>query len=73
MKAVYINETGGTDVLGHCDRPDPEISPGEVVLRFHASSLNQFSSNLRAGKCLPLSLHSTLGLELLRIDLVWSR
>lgn len=51
MKAVYINETGGTDVLVYGDRPEPEISPGEVLLRVHASALNHLDLNLRAGNC----------------------
>ena len=31
MKAIYINETGGTDVLTYGDRPEPEIAPGEIL------------------------------------------
>ena len=51
MKAVYINQTGGADVLTYGDRPDPEISPGEILLRVRASALNHLDLNLRAGNC----------------------
>ncbi len=51
MKAVYINQTGGTDVLAYGDRPEPEISPGEILLRVRASALNHLDLNLRAGNC----------------------
>ena len=27
MKAIYINETGGADVLNYGDRPDPKYPP----------------------------------------------
>ena len=30
MKAVYINEHGGTDKLVYGDRPEPEVAPGEI-------------------------------------------
>ena len=51
MKAVYINQTGGADVLTYGDRPEPEISPGEILLRVRASALNHLDLNLRAGNC----------------------
>ena len=51
MKAVYINATGGTDVFTYGDRPDPEIGPGEVLLRVGASALNHLDLNLRANNC----------------------
>ena len=51
MKAVYINETGGTDVLTYGDRPDPEIAPGEILIRVGGSALNHLDLNLRAGNC----------------------
>ena len=51
MKAIYINETGGTDVLIHGDRPEPEIAPGEILIRVGGSALNHLDLNLRAGNC----------------------
>ena len=49
MKAVYISEHGGPEALIHGDRPDPEVAPGEVMLRVHASALNHLDLNVRAG------------------------
>ena len=49
MKAVYITEHGGTDKLVYGDRPEPEVAPGEIMLRVRASALNHLDLNLRAG------------------------
>ena len=51
MKAVYINEVGGPEALVYGDRPEPEIAPGEILLRVRASALNHLDLNLRAGNC----------------------
>ena len=50
MKAVYISEHGGTDKLVYGDRPDPEVGPGEIMLRVRASALNHLDLNLREGR-----------------------
>ena len=50
MKAVFINEHGGTDKLVYGDRPDPEPGPGEIMLRVGASALNHLDLNLREGR-----------------------
>lgn len=50
MKAVFINHHGGPDQLVYGDRPDPEVAPGEVMLRVRASALNHLDLNLRAGR-----------------------
>ena len=42
MKAVYINEHVGLDKPVHGDRPEPEVAPGEVMLRVRGSNLNSF-------------------------------
>ena len=49
MKAVFINAHGGTDMLVYGDRPDPEIGPGEIMLKVGASALNHLDLNLREG------------------------
>ncbi len=49
MKAVFIERHGGLESLIHGDRPDPEIAPGEVLLRVRASALNHLDLGLRAG------------------------
>ena len=50
MKAVFINEHGGTDKLVYGDRPDPEVGPGEIMLKVGASALNHLDLNLRSGR-----------------------
>ena len=60
MKAIYINETGGTDVLTYGDRPEPEIAPGEILIRVGGSALNHLDLNLRAGNCRRFSAHPGL-------------
>ena len=40
MKAVYVNQTGGADVLTYGDRPEPEIGPGEILRRVRARAQN---------------------------------
>ncbi len=50
MKAVFINEHGGTDRLVYGDRPDPEVGPGEIMLKVGASALNHLDLNLREGR-----------------------
>lgn len=42
MKGVYINEHVGLDKPVHGDRPEPEVAPGEVMLRVRGSNLNPF-------------------------------
>ncbi len=40
MKAVVFDGHGETDVLEYKDIPDPEIAPGEVLVRVRAASAN---------------------------------
>lgn len=40
MKALYIEEHGGTDKLLYGDQPDPEPGAGEVRVRLKAAALN---------------------------------
>ena len=49
MKAVYMTEHGGTDVLQYGDMPEPEIGPNDVKVRVHAASLNRLDVYTRAG------------------------
>ena len=48
MKAVYLDQPGGPEALNYGDLPEPEIAPGEVMLRVHASALNRADLNLRS-------------------------
>ena len=49
MKAVYIDQHGGPEALTHGERPEPEVAPGEVMLRVGGSALNHLDLGLRAG------------------------
>ena len=49
MKAVYITEHGGSEVLTYGDVPDPEIGPNEVKVRVRACALNRVDVFTRAG------------------------
>ena len=40
MKAVYINEAGGPEVMIYGDRPNPEPEPGELLIRVRSSAIN---------------------------------
>ena len=50
MKAVYIEQHGGPEALTYGERPNPEVAPGEVLLRVRASALNHLDLNLREGR-----------------------
>ena len=64
MKAVFINEHGGTDKLICGDRPEPEPAPGEVLLRVRASALNHLDLNLREGRTYRGPLPRILGCDI---------
>ena len=49
MKAVRYHAYGGPDVLALDDVPIPEIGPGEVLVKVHASSINPADWKFRAG------------------------
>lgn len=49
MKAIRIHEDGGPEVLRYEDAPDPEPSPGEVLVRLRAASLNHLDLWIRKG------------------------
>jgi NADPH:quinone reductase-like Zn-dependent oxidoreductase len=40
MKAAYIEQIGGPDVIKYGDLPDPSPGPGQVVVDVHAASVN---------------------------------
>ena len=40
MKAVRFHEHGGPEVLRYEDAPDPDLAPGEVLVRVRACALN---------------------------------
>ncbi len=49
MKAVYITEHGGTDVLTYGQIPEPEVGPNDVKVRVRACALNRLDVYTRQG------------------------
>src|SRR5687767_12453777 len=49
MKAVRFHEHGGAEVLRYEEAPDPEIGPGEVLVRVRACALNHLDLWERIG------------------------
>lgn len=49
MKAVFIEQYGGPDVLQYGDLPDPVAAPGEVVVDVVAASVNGADWKVRVG------------------------
>ena len=50
MKAVYIEQFGGPEVLKFGDLPDPSPGPGQVVIDTFAASINGADWKVRAGQ-----------------------
>ena len=50
MKAVFIEQYGGPDVLKYGDWPDPVAAPGEVVIDVVAASVNGADWKVRVGQ-----------------------
>ena len=61
MKAVYICQHGGPEVLTYGDPPEPEVSPGEVMVGVGGSALNITDLNFRAGSSYNGDLPRILG------------
>lgn len=49
MKAILFHQHGGPEVLQYVDVPDPEIRPGEVLVRVCACALNHLDLWVRRG------------------------
>ncbi|MCC7345877.1 MAG: NADP-dependent oxidoreductase, partial [Variibacter sp.] len=49
MKAAYIEQFGGPEVVKYGDLPDPSPAPGQIVLDTHAASINGADWKVRAG------------------------
>jgi NADPH:quinone reductase-like Zn-dependent oxidoreductase len=50
MKAVFIEQFGGPEVLKYGDLPDPVAAPGEVVIDVAAASVNGADWKVRVGQ-----------------------
>jgi NADPH:quinone reductase-like Zn-dependent oxidoreductase len=49
MKAVYIEQFGGPEVLQYGDLPDPAVGPGQILVDTYAASVNGADWKVRAG------------------------
>ena len=49
MKAVYIEQFGGPEVVKYGDLPDPSAGPGQIVVDAFAASVNGADWKVRAG------------------------
>ena len=49
MKAVYLEQHGGAEVLQYGDYPTPTPGPGEVLVRLQAAALNRLDLWVRNG------------------------
>jgi NADPH:quinone reductase-like Zn-dependent oxidoreductase len=66
MKAVVIRKYGGPEELKFEDFPDPELAPGEVLVKTFAASINPFDVKIRSGAVqdwVPLEFPAILGLD----------
>src|ERR1039458_1747294 len=50
MKAAFIEQFGGPEVLKYGDLPDPVAAPGDVVIDVVAASVNAADWKFRAGE-----------------------
>ncbi len=62
MKAIYIEQTGGPDVLKYGDMPKPELAPGQALVKVAASGVNFIDTYHRSG-LYKLPLPAILGSE----------
>lgn len=49
MRAIVLKEFGGPEVLVEKEVPKPEVQPGFVLVRVHASSVNPVDTKIRRG------------------------
>jgi NADPH:quinone reductase len=49
MKAIYIEEAGGPEILKYGDMPKPELIPGHALVKVEASGVNFIDTYQRSG------------------------
>lgn len=54
MKAAFIDEQGGPEVLQYGDLPDPAAGTGQIIVDIHAASVNGADWKVRSGGYAPL-------------------
>jgi NADPH:quinone reductase len=50
MRAIVVRQFGEPEELRLADIPDPQPSPGQVVVRLHAAGVNPYEAYIRSGK-----------------------
>src|SRR5262245_12643475 len=50
MKAIYVTEAGGPEVLNYVDQPDPTPGPGQVLIKVEAAGINFADVYARRGR-----------------------
>jgi NADPH:quinone reductase len=50
MKAIRVHKPGEPEVLQYEDAPDPQVGPGQVLLRIRAAAVNPVDTYVRSGK-----------------------
>jgi NADPH:quinone reductase-like Zn-dependent oxidoreductase len=55
MRAAFIEQCGGPEVLKFGEVPDPVAAPGQVVVDIHAASVNGADWKVREGKSYPIA------------------
>jgi len=50
MKAIRVHKPGDPDVLQYEDAPNPQVGPGQVLLRVRAAGVNPVDTYIRAGR-----------------------
>jgi NADPH:quinone reductase-like Zn-dependent oxidoreductase len=64
MKAIVIENYGGAGAMRWTERPDPEVGPGDVLVRVKAASVNPIDWKMREGflrAAFPLAFPYALG------------
>lgn len=64
MKAVYIEQSGGSVRMVYGDRPEPRAGPGEIVIRVRATALNHSDLGVTTGRGSTDGLPRILGLDI---------
>ncbi|HZA08899.1 MAG TPA: quinone oxidoreductase, partial [Mycobacterium sp.] len=63
MRAIYIGEYGGPEVMTWTDMPDPTPGPGEALVRLRVAGVNYMDTGARTRPLPGWSVPTVLGVE----------